>query len=140
VPLHGQATPLLIGEAKAPVAELLTQRTVFSFEVLDDLELFPVDPTGENRQDEVPRRHGDHDDTLTGLVQARGSEKAGRQTPTCSGMPRNPVDRRSDVRSGGAWAPCGIQCRIRTFDFLNITPSLMRPDNSCKPKPLRGSA
>lgn len=55
VPHPREATPLLIGEVKAPVAELLTQGAL-SLEVLDDLELFPVDPTGENRQDEVPGR------------------------------------------------------------------------------------
>jgi hypothetical protein len=70
MPLHREATPLVIGEPNALVAELLTQRAVFGLEILDDLELLPVDPTGENRQDEVPRRHGDHDDTLAVLVQA----------------------------------------------------------------------
>jgi hypothetical protein len=59
MPLHGKAPPLLICEAKTLVAELLAQGAVLGFEVFDDLELFPVDPTGEHRQDEsakAPRR------------------------------------------------------------------------------------
>ena len=51
------STPLLIGEPNALVAELLPQHAVFGLEILDDLELLPVNPTGLNCQDEVPGRH-----------------------------------------------------------------------------------
>jgi hypothetical protein len=111
MPLHREATPLLIGEAKALIAELLAQRAVLALEVLDDLELIPVDPTGEHRQDEVPRRHGDHGDTPTVLVQAGGLEKAGRPASTDARMPGNRpiVARLSDLATRGIQAEFSVE-------------------------------
>jgi hypothetical protein len=80
-----------------------------------------MDPAGEHRQDEVPRRHRDHYATLAVLVQSGGLEKAGRPASPDAGMPGNRADRRSDERSGDARAPGGTWCRISTFDFSNIT-------------------
>jgi hypothetical protein len=109
--LHCEATPLLIGEANALVAEFLTQGTVLGLEILDDLELFLVDPTGENGQHEVPRRHRDHDATLTVLVQSGGLERRvaqRRQTQACRGTGRI-VARMSDLAARGLHAEFSVE-------------------------------
>jgi hypothetical protein len=70
--------------------------------------------------------------TLAVLVQSGGLKKAGRPASTDAGMPGNRTDRSSDERSGDPRAPSGTWCRISTFDFPNITPTLpaLRPDEA----------
>ena len=48
-----EATTLGVGQSKAFSAELLLQDAVLFDEVLDDVDLVPVDPTGKRRQEQL---------------------------------------------------------------------------------------
>jgi hypothetical protein len=50
----GQAAPLIITEQDAFLAELLFQYLVFSPQVLDNILLTPVNPTRDDKEEQVP--------------------------------------------------------------------------------------
>jgi len=51
--LHGQPSPLVVGEQNAFTTELLLQHLVLCAEVLDRLLLLPVDPTCQDREQQL---------------------------------------------------------------------------------------
>ena len=54
--LDRQPTTLIIVESNTPTAELLSKNAVLFEEVVDRLPLLTVDPTTEDKQDEVECR------------------------------------------------------------------------------------
>src|SRR5262249_33373718 len=60
--LRGEPTTLIVGEAQASGSKLLAQDTVLFLQIVDDVALLLVDPTGKRDQDELQRmrqpRHG----------------------------------------------------------------------------------
>ncbi len=51
--LHGQAAPLVIREAQSTATELLAQDAVLLLEVVDDVLLLPIDPAGEEEDEQL---------------------------------------------------------------------------------------
>jgi hypothetical protein len=51
----GKAAPLVIGKQDAFLTELFFQYLVFDPEVLEDFLLMPVDPAGEDQEQQLPR-------------------------------------------------------------------------------------
>ena len=51
----GEPTPLVIGEPKSTAVKLLAQNPVLLLEVVDQLDLLPVDPAGEQQEQELQR-------------------------------------------------------------------------------------
>ena len=48
-----QATPLVIGKAETPVAELFAEDAVLGLEVVDHVLLVAVDPAGDEQDEEL---------------------------------------------------------------------------------------
>ena len=51
----GQAAPLVIGKQDALLEKLLFKDLVFDLQILDDFLLMPVDPAGEDEDQQLPR-------------------------------------------------------------------------------------
>jgi hypothetical protein len=50
----GQATSLVVVEQNAFLAQLFFEHLIFSSQVLDDVLLMAIDPTGQTDQEQVP--------------------------------------------------------------------------------------
>jgi hypothetical protein len=50
LPLHHEAAPLFVVEPKALGAELLTQHPILLLQIIDDLLLLSIGPTGDRNQ------------------------------------------------------------------------------------------
>ncbi len=53
--LHGQSYPLFIGESKPLPFQLLLEKTVLFYKIVDDRLLVPTEPTGQGDYEEVWR-------------------------------------------------------------------------------------
>ena len=51
----GEPAPLVVGETESAARELLAQDPVLRLEVVDNVELPPVDPAGEEQEQELER-------------------------------------------------------------------------------------
>jgi hypothetical protein len=49
----GESTTLVIGKSDALATELFPINSVFGFKIVDDGELLPIDPSGEESEDEL---------------------------------------------------------------------------------------
>jgi hypothetical protein len=64
--LDGQASPLVVGEAQAPSAELVAEHAVLLAQEVDDLELTGVNPA-RHAEDQEPHSFGAHRGTMVAL-------------------------------------------------------------------------
>ena len=53
--LDGEAPALIIGQSKSPTTQLVAKNPVLLFQVVDDVELSPVDPAREEHQQKLKR-------------------------------------------------------------------------------------
>jgi hypothetical protein len=53
--VNGEPSALLISEPKPAAMHLLAQDPIFLFQIVDHLELLPVDPTSKDEQQELQR-------------------------------------------------------------------------------------
>jgi len=54
-PFDGKAAPLVIGKQDASLAEFFFQPLVLGAQVFEDFLLMPVDPAGEDQEQQLPR-------------------------------------------------------------------------------------
>jgi hypothetical protein len=53
-----EPAPLVVGEAQSPPRKLLAQDPVLRLEIVDDVELPPVDPAGDEQEQKLERPAG----------------------------------------------------------------------------------
>ena len=70
--LHCEAPALIVGEAKPSPAELLPEHPVLLLEVVDDMVLVAIDPTGHGQEEEMQRVRRAHARSLQ-PTQRRGN-------------------------------------------------------------------
>ncbi len=73
--LSCEPPPLVIGETQASPAELLFQHSILFNEVLDDLGLVAIYPSGEGGEEELEREEIGH---VTGIIDSMDSSRKHR--------------------------------------------------------------
>src|SRR5262249_45427821 len=84
--LRGEPTTLIVREAQASRSKLLAQDAVLFLQIVDDVALLLVDPTGERDQDELQRmRQPRHGGQATRRWASSANGSAGRESKRSSG-------------------------------------------------------